>query len=412
MAVFSALLVYLFYLSYSAWGVEPALWPDWSADHPYWRAWAHAAFVLLFLSLILGPLSKLWEPTKRLLPWRRELGIWFAVLAFGHAHAIWDRWAQSDVGRLFGFEYVEEIGSYVLSRPELGIMNMMGLVVLPMIVLLAVTSFDRAVSFLGISSWKWLHGSLVHTIFYILILRGVLYFFFFFQASPPEWRIYPSIWFLYVFLGMGLFVVILQAAAFVKTVLQQRAYGQENTPWHITLVASLALLFVMPMALVTGTVAYFDSRVVKENPALSGQAQAPDNYSQAFHMTIRDSGQDIHLWVRNLDDAPYFRQTIQVGDSVLSHQVYRYGERALYSAEPDETGNLLWSKTENVSPEQIGLTDIAAGPGVWAAQYGIGEHQMPLEQGPLSVTIHSVDEEISDEIFDITNEANPTPLRQ
>ena len=49
MASLSALLVYLFYLSYSAWGVQPALWPDWGQDHPYWRAWAHAAFVLLFV---------------------------------------------------------------------------------------------------------------------------------------------------------------------------------------------------------------------------------------------------------------------------------------------------------------------------------------------------------------------------
>jgi hypothetical protein len=56
-ASLGALLVYLFYLSYGAWGVEPALWPDWGEDHPYWRAWGHAAFVLLFLSLILGPAS-------------------------------------------------------------------------------------------------------------------------------------------------------------------------------------------------------------------------------------------------------------------------------------------------------------------------------------------------------------------
>ena len=104
MAGLSALLVYLFYLSYSAWGVEPALWPDWGEDHPFWRAWAHAAFVLLFFSLILSPAATLWKPVKRLMPWRRELGIWFAVLALGHGYAIWDRWARWDVGTLFGFE--------------------------------------------------------------------------------------------------------------------------------------------------------------------------------------------------------------------------------------------------------------------------------------------------------------------
>ncbi len=66
-ALFSMLLVYLFYLSYSTWGVEIALWPDWGVDHPFWRAWAHAAFVLLFLALILSPAATLWHPMKGLI---------------------------------------------------------------------------------------------------------------------------------------------------------------------------------------------------------------------------------------------------------------------------------------------------------------------------------------------------------
>lgn len=125
-ASLSGLLVYLFYLSYTSWGVEPALWPDWSQDHPFWRAWAHAAFELLFLILVLAPLAVLHRPVRRLLPWRRELGIWFAVLSLGHAYAIWDRWAGWDVATLFGFEHVDELGGYVLLRPEVGMMNVIG----------------------------------------------------------------------------------------------------------------------------------------------------------------------------------------------------------------------------------------------------------------------------------------------
>ena len=415
MAGLSALLVYLFYLSYSAWGVQPALWPDWGQDHPFWRAWAHAAFVLLFLSLILSPTSTLWKPVKRLLSWRRELGIWFAVLALGHGYAIWDRWARWDVGTLFGFEYVEELGSYLLARPEVGIMNMMGLVMLPMILLLAVTSSDRAVDFLGASSWKWIHRSLVHAIFYIAMLRGVLYFFYFFQTTPPNWQVYPSIWFLYVFLGMGLVAVSLQGAAFAKTVLQRKRQRQENGILAVVAMSGVVAMFVAPLALMLGTVAYFDSRLVKENPALAGQAQAPedaqaqvpDEYAQSFEMAIAADGQDSRLWVRDLDDAPFFRVTTEVGGVPVSDQIYRFSDRTLFVAEQGPDSELTWSRTEDVDPEDIGLPQMVLEPGVWAAQYGQGEHRIPVPEGELQITIHSVDEPIADEAFEIPEDADP-----
>lgn len=401
-------LVYLMYLSYGAWGVEPTLWPDWGADHPYWRAWAHAAFVLLFITLVIGPVARLWHPFTRLLSWRRELGVWFAILSAGHAYAIWDRWARWDFGSLFGFQYIDDFGAYVLTRPEVGIMNMMMLMAAPMIVLLAITSFDKAVSFLGISSWKWLHNSLIHAIFYILILRGTLYFFFFFQASPPEWRVYPDIWFLYAFLGMALLVVSLQAAAFAKTVLQHRSYGQKDSAFQIAAVIGIALLFVSPMVITLGTVWYFDSRVIKENPMPTGQIQPGQSYTPTFHMTIHEPGQEIYLWASNLDSNPYFRQTIEVSGIPVSHQIYRNSDQTLYHAELQEDGELNWSEIENVGPEDIGLSEISGGPGVWAEQYGVGEHQIQLSQGILiPITIHSTNEAIAEEIFVI----NSTPIK-
>lgn len=139
-----------------------------------------------------------------------------------------------------------------------------------MILLLAFTSSDGAMRLLG-PSWKWLHGALVHTVFYILMLRGVLYLFLFFQFSPPNWRIHPPIWFLYVFLGLGLLLVVLQATAFAKTALQRRR-ERPLSPLQVAAIVGVAVAFVMPMALTTATVAYYDSRVVKENPALGGRA--------------------------------------------------------------------------------------------------------------------------------------------
>jgi DMSO/TMAO reductase YedYZ heme-binding membrane subunit len=413
-ATFSALLVYLFYLSYSAWGVEPALWPDWGEDHPFWRAWAHAAFVLLFLILVLAPAATLWKPIKRLMPWRRELGIWFAVLSLGHAYAIWDRWARWDFATLFGFQYVDELGSYVLVRPEVGIMNMMGMVMLPMIILLGVTSFDRAVDFLGATSWKWIHRTLVPAIFYIAMLRGTLYFFYFFQTTPPDWRVYPPIWFLYVFLGMGATAVLLQGAAFAKLVLRRKRQRQESGVLAVVVVWGVALMFAMPMVLMTGVVAYFDTRALNEHPALAqsqppsqDQAQAPQGYAQSFDMAIDANGQVSRLWVRDLDQEPYLRLTAEVGGSAVSHQIYRYNERTLYLAEQGPDSELAWSSTGNVEPEDVGLLAMARDPAAWAAQYGTGEHRIQVPEGELRVTINSVDEPIGDEVFEIPDEADP-----
>jgi DMSO/TMAO reductase YedYZ heme-binding membrane subunit len=408
MAGLSALLVYGIYQSYSAWGVQPALWPDWGQDHPYWRAWGHAAFVLLFLTLILSPASVLWRPVKRLLPWRRELGIWFAVLSLGHGYAIWDRWARWDVATLFGFEYVADLERYVLVRPEVGIMNMMGLIMLPMVILLLATSSDRAVSLLGGSSWKWIHRTLVPVIFYVAMLRGTLYFFHFFQTTPPDWRVYPSIWFLYVFLGMGTVAVLVQGVAFGATVLRRRRQRHENGVVATVAVSGVVVLFVMPLALMTATVAYFDGRALESNPMLligqqepRGGTPAPPEYAQSFEMVIHVEDEDHRIWVRDLDDAPYTRVTTKRAGVVVAQQIYRHDERMLYIAEQGPGSELTWSRTDGVEPEAIGLPHAFVEPGAWATQFGPGEHRIPAPQGELHVTIHTVDEPIADQVFEV-----------
>ncbi len=398
---FGLLLVYLFYNSYSSWGVEPALWPDWGVDHPFWRAWAHAAFVLLFFTLIIGPSAKLWRPFSRFNSWRRELGVWFAVLATVHGYVILDRWAQWDIPRLFGLEYVESIASYIMSRPEVGIMNLMAVMIFPMIVLLFITSSDRAVSFLGTSAWKWLHNSLIQVIFYVIVLRGVLYFFFFFQPSPPEIKAYPPIWFLYPFLGMALIAVTLQAAAFIKTVLKQRGGGEikfAKNKLQSMAVVGIGAFLVLPVVLVLGTILFLDSRItVGDLKALT--QSVPQNYARSFSMVITENNQEIALWARGLDDAPYLRQTVSSGGKPVAHQIYRYDERVLYSMKLGADGKFVLSKTENVEPKDTGVADIIAGPGVWALQYGIGAHKIQLTNGVLAVTIKSVGGPIDDDVF-------------
>ncbi len=400
------ILVYLFYLSYQSWGVVPALWPDWSIDHAFWRSFAHAAFILLFLTLIIGPLAKLWPWFARFIPWRRELGIWFAILSAGHGYAILDRWALWDIQRFFGLEYVEALGGYAMFRPELGIMNMMAVIIFPMIMLLAITSSDRAVSFLGISSWKWVHNSLVHVIFYIIVLRWVLYAFFFFQPAIPDFKMYPPIWFLYPFLWMALFVVILQTVAFIKTVFLQRFAVEAQGGFQVLALIGIGMLLISPIALVVGSVSLLDSRIITP-PSVSVAQSIPQNYARSFYMVIKDGNQNISLWAQNIDSDLYFRQTISIGDLAVQHQIYRNNEQTLYEAKAGPDGVFAWSKTGNVTPQNIGIANIIAGPAVWAATYGLGEHKIQIGNNTLPVSIYSVDEKITDDIFAIPTDANP-----
>jgi ferredoxin-NADP reductase/DMSO/TMAO reductase YedYZ heme-binding membrane subunit len=163
-----------------------------SPDVRLWRALGDTAFGLLFITLAIGPLAKLWKPAFLLVPWRRETGIWFALLAFSHFIRV------SDYSAL-------ELG---LELPRL-----LGLVALFWTLVLAATSSDRAVNFLGISSWKWLHN-MTYVIFY-LVAGHAAYFLF--------WRYQEANWLQYPFLAMALIVPILQVSAFAKEIIRQRS---------------------------------------------------------------------------------------------------------------------------------------------------------------------------------------------
>ena len=186
MGLIAVLFVYLFWLSR----------PELSFNIRLWRALGDTAFSFLFITLIIGPLAKLWRLALRLVPWRREFGIWFAFLALSH--------------------FVRVIG-YALSEPGLELPILLGLTALFFTLTLMATSSDRAVNFLGISSWKWLH-SFAYVIFYLIAAHAAYFLF---------WR-YPEVnWFQYPFLVMAFVVPALQISAFIKEIIRQRA-GQVN----------------------------------------------------------------------------------------------------------------------------------------------------------------------------------------
>lgn len=182
----AAFIIYLFWLSRS----------ELSFDVRLWRALGDTAFSFLFITLIIGPLAKLWKPAVRLVPWRRETGIWFALLALSH---------------------FVRAGGYALSEPGIELPSFLGLTALFWALALAATSSDRAVNFLGRSSWKWLH-SMAYVIFYLVAAHATYFLF---------WRYREVKWFQYPFLGIILAVPALQISAFIKEVIRQRD-GKNN----------------------------------------------------------------------------------------------------------------------------------------------------------------------------------------
>lgn len=86
--------------------------------------------------------------------------------------------------------------------------NLVGLVALVWAVFLAVTSFNRVITFLGLNIWKWVH-SFTYTAFYLTVAH-IVYFQFF---STYGGEVGPD-WFGYMMAIMTAIVVALQFIAF------------------------------------------------------------------------------------------------------------------------------------------------------------------------------------------------------
>lgn len=85
------------------------------------------------------------------------------------------------------------------------------------------TSSDRALRLLGPSAWRWLHNA-AYVVFYFVLIHTAYFLFIHFTLSfhkqPP-----PVDWFRIPFVILGASVMALQAAAFVKTVANDRHSG-------------------------------------------------------------------------------------------------------------------------------------------------------------------------------------------
>lgn len=195
---------------------------DWDVEMRLWRAIGDASFLMLLLLLMLGPLARYSSSLARLLPWRRELGIWFTLFAIAHTLLVLDGWVRWDWMRFFGYEYVEQLDRYARIEPGFGLSNLVGIVATLMALPLMITSANWAVKRLGASSWKWLHYG-AYTVFYLVVLHSIYFLFVHytesFHRSVPD----NSNWFRYPFLISAIALLVLQMSTFYATVRQRRA---------------------------------------------------------------------------------------------------------------------------------------------------------------------------------------------
>ena len=204
-AIGSAALVTLFWASR----------PTWSAEMRLWKAVGDAAFVLLLVTLSLGPLARISRPFIRLLPWRRQFGIWFALVATLHGFLVIHGWARWSLRRFLGYEIVPQLGREVRLEPGFGLANLVGLTTLAFALILAATSSDRALRRLGPSAWKWLHHSALF-VFYLSLLHAGYFLFLHYTASFHK-AVPPPDWFRFPFVALGTALLVMQGAAFAKT---------------------------------------------------------------------------------------------------------------------------------------------------------------------------------------------------
>ncbi|MEW5940606.1 MAG: ferric reductase-like transmembrane domain-containing protein [Chloroflexota bacterium] len=181
------------------------------ADLPpvhFWnRILADAGFALLCLILLIGPLGRFFPAINSLLPFRRELGIAFAVAATLHVLA-YARSFDFDLTRFFvGTEHHETI----LLANAFASANWIGLVALAYGLILALTSNDFSQRLLG-RGWKFLQQQ-SYTLFILVFLHTGILVYLVIHAGYGIFR--PIFW------GLGGFTIILQLAGYLRTVVLQ-----------------------------------------------------------------------------------------------------------------------------------------------------------------------------------------------
>lgn len=200
---------------------------EWSPMHRWNRALGDVSFVLIAVAMMLGPLTRLSERRlfRRLLVYRRELGIYAVIAATVHTLIILIGWVDLDLMRLLGFEYHPQLQRYVMVQHGFGLAIIVGLVALAYGLILAATSNDFSQRILGVSVWKFIQQgtyvlwalTVAHTAYFVF-----MHFLDFHRPIPaPNWAQWP-------FVILTLSVLMLQWLATLVTWRQKRRPERAN----------------------------------------------------------------------------------------------------------------------------------------------------------------------------------------
>lgn len=175
--------------------------------HFFNRTVADASYLLLCLTLVIGPLVKFVPRLRFLLPWRRELGIAFMVAAGVHV-LIYTSHFRWDVLRFFSD--TNQQGRVRLLENPFAISNWIGLLALLYAVILGLTSNDVSQRMLG-KGWKFLQQQ-SYTLF-VLVLFHIAIFLYLVLNPRREPGYFPPI-----FIVAGVITILLQTAGYLITV--------------------------------------------------------------------------------------------------------------------------------------------------------------------------------------------------
>ncbi len=167
------------------------------------RAVAAVAFLLLSVTLTIGPLTRMLDLGSGKLPWtfpwgwRGEFGIWFVIMSLTHT------------GIVFHGRDWDIIGFFETLRPA----DLAASIGLFLVLLLAVTSFSRVIGYIGMANWRWIHR-FSHVAFFLLALHAVHHSF----LRPGR----PEDWLHWSYLPMIVLVIGLQFVEFSSMVARYR----------------------------------------------------------------------------------------------------------------------------------------------------------------------------------------------
>lgn len=180
---------------------------QWDPMHRWNRAFGDTAFILIALTMALGPIVALLPRASSLLPWRRELGIYSGVAATVHTVIVFIGWFALDLWRISGFAFHPTLQRYVLAEHGLGLANWIGAFALIPAIGLVLISNDRAFALFGPRTWKWLQSA-ASAIWILVVLHAGYFLLMHFQHyHRPDPAPNPVTWFV---VGLTLSVQVLR----------------------------------------------------------------------------------------------------------------------------------------------------------------------------------------------------------